>query len=249
LLSQGVNGSGSLKRENDEGAGYRIQFDEHFGDSLPVWAAPSILGPKTFRGSGPTEAMSSNHNLQFYQHISKQFDTCHQQLEEMADNMQSRIETLAKLADKDSREYETQCARLAKAADSEVSMVTRLQSYSAIHEGFVQRLEAVKVLIRFAADRDLPIDAAWMSELAQLKEMVTRSATSLQEMEANMNAVMSDMKRAKLSERGIPELDEQQASLYVDTLQAQDKSISALVASIKKMQTKLGELESVQRNK
>ena len=207
-------------------------------------AAPARLAPKTFRGSSTSEALSNSYNLQFYQQLARQFDSSESQLQAMEENIRNRISLLEKRSAQDSRLYKDSCARLSQAASEELEIVSSFKRQQAILASFSARFEAVNEVVRFAADRNAGvIDSAWIAELEKLKSQLEKQSQAMESMEAEIGGVASELKKAKLFERGIPDLDSQQASAYTDTLDNQQKSIAALSETIRKLQVGISELD------
>lgn len=206
-------------------------------------SAPARLAPKTFRGAA-SEALANNYNLQFYQQLARQFDSCEDQLQAMEDNIRNRIELLEKRTAQDAKTYGDSCSRLTQAASSELKLTSSFKRQQATLKSFVNRLEAVSEVVRFAADRNAGgVDTAWISELERLHAQVERQGSAMESMEAELGAVSSDLRLAKLLERGIPNLDATQASAYTDTLDVQQKSIAALTDTLRKLQVQAADLE------
>jgi hypothetical protein len=222
-----------------------IQFEDVLSHSTSYIRAPARLGPKTFRGASSTEAMSNTYNLQFYQHLSRQFDSCEEHLKSMEETMKGRIEILMKKSETDSFLYDDSCKRLSKAAIQEIELVSLLSQRKETHETFVKRMEAIKQVIRYAADRELPVDSAWISELSRIQTHLNKQKTSIESMETNIGTMSEELKSVQLHEHGInPDLDPSQVALYTTALNSQDKTISSLVSTLKKIQSQVNATEN-----
>lgn len=225
----------------------KMRLDMLSSQMQTISSAPARLGPKTFRSnSNSADALSNNYNLQFYQQISRQFESCEDQLQIMEDNIRSRLTALEKRSKQNSTSYEEARAKLSLAAAKEVSMSATLAQSKATLSSFKRRIDAVNEVLRFAADHNSEqVDVAWISELERIKKNVNKQFESVIAMENELGSVSGELQRAKLLERGIPaDLDESHAAVYVDTLDSQDKSISSLAESVRKLQMQMEQLES-----
>jgi len=235
----------SIETEEDRKYGaLGSKFDEFWSASIPTLRAPARLAPNTFLGSSASDAMKNNHNLQLYRQISKQFEECEKQLESVEDNIKTRVEFLAKRMENDCSLYDSHCARLRQAASEEMRIVQTLQSQRATHVNFNKRLEVVKTMFRFAHDHALPSDTTWISELEKIATHLKEQETSISSMEGDITTIASELKMVALQVRGIPDLDSQRAVGYLQKLDEQSKSMETLTATLKRLQTQVGQLES-----
>jgi WD40 repeat protein len=216
-----------------------VQYETYLGQSLPAIKAPARLGPKTFRGNSSSEAIANSYNLQFYQHLSRQFDSCEDQLKSMEEVLKSQLEVLSRKVENDASSYDQSCKRLQQASKNELQLVALLQQRKAEHDSFEQRLSAVKKIIRLAVDRAIPIDSAWISELTSLHEHLESQKRSLSLLNTGIDGLAEELKNAQISEKSPLELEPSQIALYTSALNTQDNTIAGLVASLKKLQSQL----------